>query len=176
MRPKKYKVGDIVEENFTHKECFKYLIKSTVLLVPIIEEGIRTGYEEKKSWDYEGYILGDDRKWRQHWYILDEEQLKECNPEDIKDLPKEIKKCEHKHLEWHDTSIGGFAQCVDCAVVIGDDNITEEDCINYVTLEVREKRTKKIRARDLKKRRDATIAYLKRKGLPYHEDGKIKNK
>ena len=95
-----------------------------------------------------------------------EEEIEFCRKYDEK-----VDKCKREtghEFTWHDTSIGGFAQCHLCGIVAGDD-MKEEDCYDYVTPEAREKKTKEVRARDLEKRKRATIAFLKSKGLPYYE-------
>jgi hypothetical protein len=99
----------------------------------------------------------------------------------FKEYDKRVDECKRKTghtFTWVKTSIGGFAQCKrvvseygffitdkGCGVV--DDEIKEEDCINAPAI-LKEK-SKAVKARDLKKRKEATIEYLKNKGLPYYE-------
>jgi len=83
---------------------------------------------------------------------------------------KRVDECKEKAghtFKWHNTSIGGFAQCPNCGVM--NDEVKEEDCIEYVASEILEAKTKEKKAEDLKIRREATIAHLKSKGLPYWE-------
>ena len=77
---------------------------------------------------------------------------------------EKVNNCEHL-FKWHNTSIGGFAQCEDCNIV--DTKITEDQCIDYITpKELADFKAKqKVKRREERERiKQATIDWLKRQG------------
>lgn len=74
--------------------------------------------------------------------------------------------CKHA---WYLKSIGDekVPHCGICGK--WDDSIENSLCINYIAPEILLAKTKAKKKKDLETRKAATIAYLKEKGLPYHD-------
>jgi len=76
MKPKKYKIGDIVEETWGNPPIYTiYKIMTTRVMVPISKNGVHTGEYEESKWDYFGRMLKDG-EWDNRDRVLCEVDLK----------------------------------------------------------------------------------------------------